>query len=146
MHLHIHQPYRGGKELGRDRRNEWSTEKASRRTQIKRSIYFLKQKLKKGLCTIPHPHPLSQRLLMGHCLPLCFSALCSSHTWFVCSHQGSCSDPHTNVCPGTQEIPFLSFSAFALHAFLPLCPHVPHGEPGFDMVQLKTHINDELLA
>lgn len=124
MHLHIHQPYRGGKELGRDRRNEWSIERASRRTQIKRSIYFLQQKLKKGLCTIPHPHPFSQQLLMGRCLPLCFSALCSSHTWFLCSHQCSCSDLHTNVCPGRQEIPSLSFQL--LHYTSYLFDHMCH--------------------
>lgn len=100
MHLHIHQPYRGGKELGRERRNEWSIEKASRRTQIKRSIYFLQQKLKKGLCTIPHPHPFSQQLLMGRCLPLCFSALCSwaPHTRGSCALTSALALIHTQMC------------------------------------------------
>lgn len=32
VHLRIHQPYRGGKELGRKSRNEWSIAKASRKT------------------------------------------------------------------------------------------------------------------
>lgn len=126
MHLHIHQPYRGGKELGRER-NEWSIEKASRRTQIKRSIYFLQQKLKKGCAQFPTPIPFHSNCLWAaaspcislHCIPLIHA-----HS---CPLTGKCtfSDSHTSVYTTQLKFPPLLFCF--LHYPLPyLFDHMCH--------------------
>lgn len=53
---------------------------------------------------------------------------------------------HTQMCAQARR-KFPSSLAQLLHYMLSyLFVHVPHGEPGFDMVQLKIHINDKLLA
>lgn len=112
MHLHIHQPYRGGKELRRERRNEWSIEKASRRTQIKRSIYFLQQKLRKGCAQFPTPIPFHSNCLWATASP-CISLHCTPLIRTrSCSLVSALSLIHTQVCTQAQ----LKFPPSLLHS------------------------------
>lgn len=142
MHLHIHQPYRGGKELGRERRNEWSIEKASRRTQIKRSIYFLQQKLKKDCAQFPTPIPFHSNCLWAAASP-CISLRCTPLTHMRSRSLASAlSLIHTQVCTQAQIKFPPSLFHFLHHTLSCLFDHMlPYDEPFFDMVQLKTNSN-----